>query len=64
MKSTKWVVFHFESNQVFGEIENLEQQLIAAQWKIQSLEAGGQIDPPKADGVSKQYTNLEVSDER
>jgi hypothetical protein len=50
--------------ELLRKIENLEQQLIAAQWKIQSLEAGGQIDPPKADGVSKQYTNLEVSDER
>jgi hypothetical protein len=27
MKSTKWVVFHFESNQVFGEVENLERWL-------------------------------------
>jgi hypothetical protein len=35
MKSTKWVVFHFESNQVFGEAENLEEWLkTKARWEL------------------------------
>jgi hypothetical protein len=34
MQSTKWAAFHFESNQAFGDIENLEQWLeMKALWE-------------------------------
>jgi hypothetical protein len=35
--------------ELLQKIENLEQQLIAAHWKIQSLEAGKWIEPPPMD---------------
>jgi hypothetical protein len=35
MKSIKWVAFHFESNQAFGDIESLEQWLeMKARWEV------------------------------